>query len=251
MIESRFVWSATLAIVVTARLMCAARSLMTESLEPIEVVDSASCRIDRPISARLPCPSPAMLGGLGGDLVDLVHRLEELQAGGRDLLDGGGGLAGRGPVVADGLALLPGRGGDLGGRGHQRDARLLDPADQRAEVAGHRLDGPEELAGLARGRRPRPWPSGRPRPPARPPAAASRIGREIDRATSRATTKTARPAAAMNHADRLPLLAEQLERLGRVLLDGDPPAERRQVGPGRHHRLAQVVDHLAEAPVAP
>ena len=34
---------------------------MTESLAPIEVVDSASWRIDRPISARLPCPSPAML----------------------------------------------------------------------------------------------------------------------------------------------------------------------------------------------
>jgi hypothetical protein len=27
---------------------------------------------------------------------------------------------------------------------------VLDLADQRAEVAGHRLDGPEELAGLAR-----------------------------------------------------------------------------------------------------
>ena len=61
LIDSRFVWSATLAMVVTARLMCAARSLMTESFELIEVVDSANWRIDRPISTRLPCPSPAIL----------------------------------------------------------------------------------------------------------------------------------------------------------------------------------------------
>ena len=51
------------------------------------------------------------------------------------------------------------------------------------------------------------------------------------------------------HGDRLPLLAEQLERLARVLLDRDPPAERGKVGPGRDHRLARMVEHLAIAPV--
>ena len=37
LIDRRFVWSATLVIVVTTRLMLAARSLMTESFEPIDL----------------------------------------------------------------------------------------------------------------------------------------------------------------------------------------------------------------------
>ena len=41
LIDSRLVWSATFAIVVTARLMCAARSLMTASFALKEVVLSA------------------------------------------------------------------------------------------------------------------------------------------------------------------------------------------------------------------
>ena len=60
LIDSRFVWSATLVIVVTTRLMFAARSLITESFAPIDPVDSASCRIVRSIPARLSCPVEAI-----------------------------------------------------------------------------------------------------------------------------------------------------------------------------------------------
>jgi hypothetical protein len=60
LIESRFVWSATFVIVVTARLMLAARSLITASLAPNDDVLSASCRIVVSMPSRLPRPSAAM-----------------------------------------------------------------------------------------------------------------------------------------------------------------------------------------------
>ena len=47
-------------IVVTTRLMLAARSLMTDSFELIEPVDSASCRIVWSMPARLCWPVVAM-----------------------------------------------------------------------------------------------------------------------------------------------------------------------------------------------
>ena len=60
LMESRLVWSATLVIVVTARLMLAARSLMTASFEPNEEVLSASCRMVPSMPARLTRPSAAI-----------------------------------------------------------------------------------------------------------------------------------------------------------------------------------------------
>src|SRR5215475_3806723 len=60
LIDSRFVWSATLVIVVTTRLMLAARSLMTESFDPIELVDSASCRMVWSMLERLFWPVVAV-----------------------------------------------------------------------------------------------------------------------------------------------------------------------------------------------
>ena len=60
LMESRFVWSATLVIVVTTRLMLPALSLMTASFDPIEPVDSASRRMVRSMPARLSCPSEAI-----------------------------------------------------------------------------------------------------------------------------------------------------------------------------------------------
>ena len=66
-----------------------------------------------------------------------------------NLFDGGGGLVGRGAELVHGLALLPRRRRDLGGRGHRRHARLLNLADERAEVLDHLLHGFLQLAQLS------------------------------------------------------------------------------------------------------
>ena len=58
--ESKFVWSATFVMVVTARLMVAARSLIWASLEPNDSVLSASCRMVPSMLARFLRPSFAI-----------------------------------------------------------------------------------------------------------------------------------------------------------------------------------------------
>ena len=60
LMESRFVWSATFVMVVTARLMVAARSLIWASLEPNDSVLSASCRMVPSMLARFLRPSVAI-----------------------------------------------------------------------------------------------------------------------------------------------------------------------------------------------
>ena len=60
LIDNKLVWSATLVIVVTTRLMLAARSLMTDSFDLMESVEPASERIVRPIAASSCCPALAL-----------------------------------------------------------------------------------------------------------------------------------------------------------------------------------------------
>ena len=60
LMERRFVWSATFAMVVTARLIVVARSLITARREPNDSVLSASFRMVASILARFSLPSIAM-----------------------------------------------------------------------------------------------------------------------------------------------------------------------------------------------
>ena len=60
LIERRLVWSATFAIVVTARLIVVARSLITASRDPNDSVLSASFRIVASMLDRFSLPSIAM-----------------------------------------------------------------------------------------------------------------------------------------------------------------------------------------------
>ena len=184
-----------------------------------------------------------MLRGLAGDLVDLVHRPEQLLAGRRDLVDGGGGLVGRGAVVVDGLLLLPRGGGDLGGGRQQRDARLLDPADQRAEVLRSSCGSP----GAASPASPVRLAVARGRQVARGDAVGHQGGladRPRDRPGHPAAPPTSRPRRSRHEQDATASRCWWIRAnaSSTVLLDHHAPAERGQVRPGGHDRNAAVVD---------
>ena len=251
LIDSRLVWSATLVIVVTTRLMLAARSLITDSLEPIDPVDSASCRIVRSMPARLCWPVEAICAVCLASWLTSFIVLQQLLAGGGDLVDGGRRLVGGGAVVVDGLLLLLGRGGDLGGRGHQRDARLLDPADQRAEVGDHLANRLEQHPGLAGGL----LLAARRREVARGHAVGDQRG-----LADRPGDRPGHPPGHPGHRDHRqrqqqpagqPLLVDHRERLVPVLLDLQAPAERGEVRPGRHDRMVAIVDRPSRSRARP
>ena len=138
--DSRLVWSATLVMVVTTELMLVVFSLRTASLAVIEPDASMIWRMVVSMRVMAGVAAAGEVGGLFGDLVDLVHRLHQLLGGGGDLLGGGADLRRRGGDFVGGALLFPGRRGNLGGGGVDLNARTLDLADQFGEVVRQTIE---------------------------------------------------------------------------------------------------------------
>ena len=163
-----------------------------------------------------------------------------------NLLHGGHRLARGGPVIGHHLLLLAG--GRLNGRGraHQGHRRVLNPADQPAQIAGHRLDRGQQRTGLVVARHVHGGPQ------VTPCHLASDSHRRADRAGDGAGHHQRREGDTDDRGQRerddcRPLEADEPIRLGGILLDGQPPAEAWQVAPGRDHFLTPIVPQGAES----
>jgi hypothetical protein len=87
------------------------------------------------------------LGGLRGDVIDLVHGFDQFLGSSGNLFGSGADLSGGGGDLMGGALLLFGGGRDLGGGGVDLNARALDLAHEGAEVVGQPV---EPLANYAK-----------------------------------------------------------------------------------------------------